>query len=198
VESVTSDLSAESAEPGAGPTDAQLWDEVLQGSEHAWELLVRRYEALVYTVATRCGLSLADAADCFQQTWLQLYTHRKSIREAHRICAWLTTTAKREALRTRRRDSREADPAELLSLADPRPLADADLAALEQRAHLEAALDRLDTRCGRLLRILFFDPEAPSYDEIAAATGIAKNSMGPVRSRCLAKLKALLEAEGWT
>jgi RNA polymerase sigma factor (sigma-70 family) len=178
-------------------TDSQLWEAVLQGSESAWEKLVRRYEALIYTIATRSGLSLADAADCFQQTWLQLYTHRKSISQSDRISAWLTTTAKREAFRIRRRGAREADPEVLFTLEDTRPLADADVAALEQRAHLDSALERLDSRCGALLKALFLDPDEPSYDAIAEKSGIPKNSLGPVRSRCLAKLRTILEAEGW-
>jgi RNA polymerase sigma factor (sigma-70 family) len=191
------DSTPPSDESVANSTDAELWEEVLKGSETAWEKLIRRYEGLIYTIATRSGLSLADAADCFQQTWVQLYTHRKSISQSDRISAWLTTTAKREALRIRRRGSREADPELLLTLEDSRPLADAELAAFEERSRLDSALDRLDGRCGDLLRALFFDPEEPSYDAIAAATGIAKNSLGPVRSRCLAKLRALLESEGW-
>lgn len=191
------DTSAQSGELAKTDTDLQLWEQVLQGSETAWEKLIRRYEGLIYTIATRSGLSLADAADCFQQTWVQLYTHRKSISQSDRISAWLTTTAKREALRIRRRAAREADPEVLVTLEDPKPLADAELSALEQRANLNSALERLDSRCGSLLRALFFDPEEPSYDAIAAATGIAKNSLGPVRSRCLAKLRTILESEGW-
>jgi RNA polymerase sigma factor (sigma-70 family) len=181
---------------GAG-TDSELWQAVLDGSEQAWEALVRRYEALVYTVATRFGLSLADSADCFQETWLKLYTHRKTIGQADRISAWLVTTTKREALRLRRQGSRMVAPQILDVLEDARPLADAELTSLQERARLQSALDRLDHRCHALLRALFFDPGNPSYDSIAQELGLPKNSIGPVRSRCLARLKEVLAEEGW-
>ena len=181
----------------AQSTDSELWDAVLAGSETAWELLIRRYESLLYTIATRLGLSLADAADCFQSTWIALYTHRKSIDRSERLSAWLTTTAKREALRIRRRSARQVDPEVLSTIEDPKPLADTELAALQDRIHLELALERLDARCGELLKALFLDPEEPAYDTVATRLGIAKNSMGPIRSRCLTRLRTILEDEGW-
>lgn len=178
-------------------TDNDLWEGVREGDAQAWEVLVRRYEPLVYTIATRAGLSMAEAGDCFQQTWLQLYLNRRKIKEPERISAWLTTTAKRESLRMRKRASRNVELDESLSLADPRPLPDEEMAAMERRARLDSALSRLDERCRELLTALFLAPESKSYDQIAADMGIPKNSMGPVRSRCLQKIQTLLQDEGW-
>jgi RNA polymerase sigma factor (sigma-70 family) len=183
--------------PTAVSTDAEIWTAILDGSASAWELLVRRYETLIYTIATRAGLSMSDAGDCFQQTWYQLYTHRTSVTQPDRLSAWLTTAAKREALRLRRRADKSVDSDALVYLADSNPLADEELAALEQRQKLESALERLDSRCAALLTALFLDPDSPSYDSIAADLGIPRNSIGPVRSRCLTKIRSILEAEGW-
>jgi RNA polymerase sigma factor (sigma-70 family) len=158
---------------------------------------VRRYEALIYTIATRAGLSMADAGDCFQQTWYQLYTHRKCISQRDRISAWLTTAAKREALRLKRRSTPSSDADALMHVADSEPLADEKLVALEQRTRLESALGRLDARCAALLTALFLNPEHPSYDDIALELGVPRNSIGPVRSRCLSKIRTILENEGW-
>lgn len=178
-------------------TDGDLWKGVREGNSQAWEVLVRRYEPLVYTIATRAGLSMAEAGDCFQQTWLQLYLNRSKIKEPERISAWLTTTAKRESLRMRKRASRNVDFDESFALADPRPLPDEEVAAMERRARLDSALSRLDERCRALLTALFLAPESKSYDQIAADMSIPKNSMGPVRSRCLQKLQTILQNEGW-
>ena len=176
-------------------SDQELWSAIASGDARAWELLVRRYEALIYTIATRMGLSMQDAADCFQQTWLLLYKSRKSISQPERLSAWLTTTAKREALRIRRRARPDVDIESVPAPADLNPTADAELEALEERARLEAAIGRLDERCARLVHALFFDPQERSYDEIARDMGIPRNSMGPVRGRCLGRLKQLLDGD---
>lgn len=178
-------------------TDSDLWRAVRADNASAWEVLVRRYEPLVYTIATRTGLSQAEAGDCFQQTWMQLFLNRRKITSPERISAWLTTTAKRESLRMRRRSSRTVDLDLALPIADPRPLPDEELDRMEKRARLDAALGRLDERCRGLLTALFLAPEAKSYDQIAAELGVPKNSMGPVRSRCLEKLARLVKDEGW-
>lgn len=178
-------------------TDCELWDAVRDGDAEAWEVLVRRYESLVYTIATRAGLSMAEAGDCFQQTWLQLFLNRRKITSPDRISAWLTTTAKRESLRMRKRSSRHVELDESLPVADTRPLPDEEFDAMERRARLESALSRLDERCRSLLTALFLAPETRSYDQIAADLGVPKNSMGPVRSRCLDKLSKLVRDEGW-
>ena len=178
-------------------TDTEIWSAILDGSAAAWELLVRRYEALIYTIATRAGLSMADAGDCFQQTWFLLYKHRKSITQPDRVSAWLTTAAKREALRLRRKAVPTADAEILNHLADAAPLADEKLEAIEQRARLETALGKLDNRCAALLTALFLDPENPSYEAISSDLSIPRNSLGPIRSRCLSKIRTILEDEGW-
>ena len=178
-------------------TDLQLWTGIKVADPRAWNILVRRYEALVYTIATRAGLSLADASDCFQQTWLLLFRHKRKITQPERLSAWLTTTAKREAIRIGRRQRQDVDIDAIPQVADARPLADQELESLERRSRLDSVMKRLDERCRKLLRALFLEPESRSYEEIAQELGFPKNSMGPVRSRCMAKLRALVENEGW-
>jgi DNA-directed RNA polymerase specialized sigma24 family protein len=40
---------------------------------------------------------------------------------------------------------------------------------------------------------LFFDPSEPSYAEIAVRLGRPLGSVGPLRARCLDRLKSLLD-----
>ncbi len=172
--------------------DRDLWQCILEGDASAWKELVHRYHPLVYTVAVRAGLSVADAADCFQQTWVALYTHRKRISDPTRISAWLVTTAKREAIRLFKRSSVHSTLDEGPEIADPTLLADEEMDALETQGRLESGLKRLDVRCRKLLTALFFESEERSYEEIAADLGMAPNSVGPIRGRCLKRLKALI------
>src|SRR5262249_6133758 len=57
---------------------------------------------------------------------------------------------------------------------------------------IELALGRLDERCQRLIRLLYFDSKEPSYAEIADKLGMVVASIGPTRARCLEKLKKLV------
>ncbi len=173
-------------------TDSDLWVEILAGDNDAWRVLVTRYASLVYSVCTHIGLSQADSADCFQQTWLLLFRNRKRIKDASRISSWLITTAKREALRQLRKAERNPNWGEYAGLVDPDPLPDARLMQLERQKHLEISLSQLDPACRRLLEAFFFCDDKKSYQEIARALGYSQNTLGPKRRRCLEKFKKIL------
>ncbi len=178
-------------------TDVELWQDVQDGVDGAWNVLIERFQALVYSVVIRAGLSSADAADCFQQTWVLLYKNRKRIKDPARLSAWLVTTAKREALRTIRKSRRfMADEPSRETPADD-PLPSEALERLELQAELERALKQIDSRCRALLQAIFFSPESQSYADIAADLGLAVNSLGPIRQRCLKRLRQRLEENGY-
>ncbi len=54
----------------------------------------------------------------------------------------------------------------------------------------------MDERCRKLLTMLFYQPEQPSYTDIAAALGTPEGSIGPTRARCLKKLLDGLKKKG--
>ncbi len=180
-----------------GISDFELWQAVLEGDSRAWETLIRRYQALVYAVATRIGLSQVDAADCFQQTWLMLFNNRKKLADPSRLSAWLVTTAKREAIRLKFKLG--ADPGEVddHDLVDQNPLPDEELIGLERQSQIETAIGQLDPRCRKLVEAFFFAEQECSYEQIAESLGIAPNSLGPIRRRCLERLKRILEECGY-
>ena len=177
-------------------TDVELWQEIINGDSKAWAQLVKRYQQLVYAVSTRAGLSMSDAADCFQQTWVALYQNRKKLKDPSRLSAWLVTTAKRESMRLRRQAGTDVGDEMAVDQPDTNPLPDEDLQQVERQAELERALRELDSRCQKLVDAFFFAPEERSYDEIANTLGIAPNSLGPIRRRCLEKLKQILIQNG--
>ncbi len=178
-------------------SDPQLWQRVLDGDSHAWAIIVKRYQSLIYTVATRSGLSQIDAADCFQQTWILLYNNRHKLQDPSRLSAWLVTTAKREAFRIKRRAG--SDPGDDLAneQVDASRLPDEELLEVEKQAHLESAISQLEPRCQKLVEAFFFADEEQSYEEIAKSLGIASNSLGPIRRRCLERLRRILEENGY-
>jgi len=66
---------------------------------------------------------------------------------------------------------------------------DARLIRVERITALRTAYARLGEECQQLLRLMLAEP-ALSYDEIAAALGRARGSLGPARRRCLDQLRA--------
>ncbi len=190
-------ISAEKSKMAVHKTDIELWEEILHNRPESWKELVNRYQRLVYAVATRSGLSLADAADCFQQTWVLLYQNRRKLKDPSRISAWLVTTAKREAMRLRRLADKDSTAEIDSDEPDPAPLPDVALEQLECQIHLELALKQIDPRCRRILEEFFFAAEEESYEVIARKLGLAPNSLGPIRRRCLEKLKEILIGNGY-
>ncbi|WP_406348050.1 sigma-70 family RNA polymerase sigma factor [Streptomyces sp. NBC_00144] len=164
----------------------------------AWERLVRLCSPVVWTVARSHGLSHADSEDVCQFTWQRLVEHIGSLKQPGRVASWLVTVAKREAIQHSRQSRRTlsvSDPAELtvaaaLTSASPEEQA---LARVDS-ARLRAAVRSLPDDHKVLLGLLFAEP-ALSYDAIAAASGMARGSIGPTRSRILASIRATLKAQ---
>jgi RNA polymerase sigma factor (sigma-70 family) len=191
-------MTADTDEP-----DAALVARCLAGEAAAWAALVRRYQRLVYTVARRIGHDEHAAADVFQTVFGRLVAHLPRIADPSRLQAWIVTTAKREALLQRARSqrtvsmTRDADEdggTEAWDAPDDALLPDEALAQLQQADRVRRALDRLDTRCRELLRLLFADADrTPAYDEVSRRLNMPPGSIGPTRARCLTKLRQLVE-----
>lgn len=170
----------------APPTDAELLARCRERDADAWHELVTRYERLVYSVALRNGLSGEDAADVTQNTFVTLIDSLDRIREEDRLASWLMTVARRQAWRVRNL-SRRTVPLEHVPEESEDPLAEWDTVTT-----LHDALSRLGGRCRELLLALYFDPEEPSYAQVAERLGRSIGGIGPMRGRCLEKLRSIL------
>ena len=184
--------------------DAALVDRCRRGDATAWAVLVRRYQRLVYAVVMRAGFDEHGAADVFQTVFSRLLEHLPRLTQPERLQAWIVTTAKREALRTREigrrtvsmtRDEDDDTPGLEDTVADDAPLAEDALSELQQLHRLRQGMDRLDERCRDLLLLVFRDEdEKLGYDEVARRMNMPTGSLGPTRARCLDKLRRLVEA----
>lgn len=175
----------------------RIWQDVLTGDQTAWRRLIDLYAPLVFTVARRAGLATSDAEDCSQQTWLALYRRRRSIKDPAALPAWLIRTAHRKALTIHARSGRPISAGRELASQAATETPDAVLASLERITILQTALAHLDPRCRLLLTHLYLNPEEKSYAEIARELKINPNSLGPLRGRCMDKLKKLLKNLGY-
>jgi RNA polymerase sigma factor (sigma-70 family) len=185
--------------------DAALVARCRQGDASAWTALVSRYQRLVYAIVMRVGHDEHAAADVFQTVFTRLLEHLPRLTQPERLQAWIVTTAKREALLQRRlgqrtvsmtRDDNDDEASLEDTLRDETPLAEDALADLQQLDLLRHGLDRLDPRCRDLLLMLFGDDdERIDYAEVARRLAIPVGSIGPTRSRCLGKLRRLVEGD---
>ena len=181
--------------------DKELLLACRRGDEIAWEALINRYQRLIYAIPRRAGLDEDQAAEVFQEVFTTLFEKLADIEQPERLQAWLVTTARRKTSRLISRESSlrrfgdegKASETQINELLDSAPLPDEVLLRLEEQHRIRTAVAKLDARCRKLLTLLFYTTERPSYAEIAAATGTTEGSIGPTRARCLEKLLRLLE-----
>lgn len=182
-----------------GDDNADLISACRAGDAAAWELLVRRYQRLIYAIPRRAGLSEDEAAEVFQRVCIVLFKHLDRIDRPERLGAWLATTARRESWR-QLRNARAVDSldqgdedGEAMQIADTTMLPDEVVEQVELQHEVRLAVRELNERCQRLIGLLFYQPDPPSYATIAVALGVPEGSIGPTRARCLRKLQLLLE-----
>ncbi len=171
-----------------------------RGEADAWDELLERYGRLVWAMALRLGAREEEAAEIFQGTWVALVEGIGSLRDPARLASWVAGTARfqtyhlfDEARRRRRLEALdEHEEAEERPAAGPS--AQDLLERLEQEAAVRDALERLGGRCRELLELLFFHEPQLDYETISSLTGLAVGSIGPIRARCLSRLRPLLDS----
>jgi len=167
-----------------------------QGDVHAWQTVILKYKRLVFSIPLNYGLSQEDAADITQITFTILFESLDQLYANARLAPWLATVARRHSWRLLERYRREytnddEDLSQSLSnLRDPN--SDADWVSWELLEWLDRGFSQLDERCARLLLHLYFNPEKPSYAEVAAKLNMPASSVSPIRARCLKRLRKLL------
>ncbi|MGH8899255.1 MAG: RNA polymerase sigma factor [Egibacteraceae bacterium] len=162
-----------------------------EGDERAWELMMERYSARVWSVVRTHRLPASDAADVVATTWLQLVQNLNQIREPEATGAWLATTARRESLRALQRIAHErpTDDLDQIESADrPDGEPEAEAVAAERNLMLLHCMDELSERDQALLRALLVDPPL-SYKQISSMLDMPIGSIGPTRARCLRCLR---------
>jgi len=191
---------------GAVDRDAvgALVQSAADGDAAAWKALVDGLSPLVWSVVRAHRLSDADGHEVYQTAWFRFAQHLGRIREPHKAGSWLASTARHECLKVIKSTRRltPTDDARVLDrISEDRTpeqtLIESEEAAAEAERirRMWQEFEELGDRCRELLRVLMASPP-PSYQEVAAALGIAVGSIGPLRQRCLRRLRARLVARG--
>ncbi|MFT3744835.1 MAG: RNA polymerase sigma factor [Pyrinomonadaceae bacterium] len=176
-------------------TDEELVRACRNGDETAWEVIVYKYQNLLYSIPKRAGLGKDLASDVLQDVFTTLYLKLDSLEKPEFLRAWLITTTKHKTIhlisketrgRPRSIDDDEFDP--VFEIADKAPMVDEIMIALERQVQIENAFNCIDERCRRLLVMLYMESDKTPYSEVAETLGIPLGSIGPTRARCLEKL----------
>ena len=185
---------------GKSVSDAQLIHKCLRGHEHSWSSLIDRYKNLIFSVSLRTGVSRDDAEDIFQAVCVELLFELSKLRHPEALPRWLVQVTYHKCLRLKAdRDRYLAEAGEneeLPSGRDTDAAPDQLLYESERSQRIRQALLQLDPRCRQLIEGLFFQSPARPYGEVARELGLAAGSIGPVRERCLERIRKLLDKAG--
>lgn len=157
-----------------------------EGDVSAWNELVERYTPMLWSIARACGLERAAAEDAVQTTWLRLVQRIDGIWEPDGVGGWLATVCRNEC----RVPFGPPPPRLPQDDADPAPGPEARSLDRDRLERLAAALREMPERCRTMLRML---AASATYTEVSAALGLPVGSVGPIRARCLRRLRGSLD-----
>ncbi|MCW3100752.1 MAG: polymerase, sigma-24 subunit, subfamily [Chthonomonadaceae bacterium] len=189
-------------------TDRDLISACLTGDEVAWDALIDRYAALVFSVCVRMGMPQSDAEDIFQDVCLILFEHLEDIRDTARLSGWLISTTRREVWRASRKRNVtlaselgeaewEMEGAESVHPQKATGNPEGAILALAEQQLMREAVERLPERCRMLLLQLYATDDPLSYQELAEKFSLPVGSIGPTRARCLQNLRKILQGLGY-
>lgn len=188
-------------DPAVDPIDARLVRGCLEGDDAAWEALLARYKNLIYSIPLRYGFSPQEANDIFQDVCVELIASLPRLREPRALPRWIAQVAAHRCARLKqialgqRTQAGDLDPLE--RIAGDEPAIEEVLLDAERQQTLRTAVDALSPRCRQLIQRLFFETPARPYREVARELNVSCGSIGFIRGRCLACLRAELRHRGF-
>lgn len=174
-------------------TDELLVLGCLAGDDEAWRVLLERYGKLIFTVAYSFNFPTTIVEEVYQDVCLQAIRKMYTLQDRSKLQAWLVTIAKRLCMQRKRKMKQVVLGSEYLEeIFAENTVLEETVIRHETQSLLEEALSKLGDRCRYIIEALFLaDPKIP-YDEVAEVLGIAEGSVGPIRQRCLIRLRDLI------
>jgi len=173
----------------AGREDVALVAGAKTGDARAFELLVQRHEAKIFSLAQRMTRNREDAEDVVQQSLQKAFIHLRKFQGESLFSTWLTRIAINEALMLlrRRRGTREVPMVESttegetavpLDIPDSGPSPEDSCLQREQERILSAAVNELNPGMRRAIELR--ELGELSTGETAQAMGLSE---GAVKAR---------------
>ncbi len=189
-----------SERPDLTRDDADLVRRCLQGDEASWSILLSKYKNLIFSIPINYGFSREDAADIFQAVCLDLVHGLPQLRDTKALAGWLIRVTHNKCFHQKKEGLRfAASDVDILQISSgDSDIQEAQVSELEQEQILRDAIRSLSPRCQQLVEILFYETPPRPYKEVAESLGLAKGSIGFIRSRCLDKLGKTLAEMGFS
>lgn len=182
-------------------TDAQIWDDFLQGSKAAYSFMYEKYARILYNYGYKIAQDRQLTEDCLQDLFLTILETRERLSHTDSIKFYLMRALRRDIVRKLNAQHRFADAAEpevgfrVEFHYEPTWL-DSQISKERSEALLEE-LNQLPARQKEALFLKFFDNL--SYEEIAGIMGIETTSAYKVIYKAIASLqkRMLLDLFCW-
>ena len=174
------------------PDENELVLGCIDGDDHAFEILLLRYQRQVFNAVLRMVRNRDEASDLTQTTFLKAYEQLGSFDSRHKFFSWLYRIAINESINHLRRRGR-LEPLEGEWASAARSPEDSAVGS-DLSVHVQDALMSLSPDYRAVLVFRHF--EDCSYEEIASIVGVPTKT---VKSRLFSarrQLKELLEARG--
>jgi RNA polymerase sigma-70 factor (ECF subfamily) len=173
----------------AAVSDRELVARCRAGDQQAWAELVERFSRYVYAICVQAfRLPESDAEDVFQEVFARAYERLDSLRDDAAVRPWLAQLTRRLCIDRLRASARER-PATDEELADAGT--EETLALLEEALVVHEALAEAPEHCREILDRFFARDE--SYRTIGEALNLPSGTIASRISRCLSRLRELLE-----
>ena len=190
----TSTQVEEAQVPPEGQSDFELIDRFLAGDGSAFDALVQKYQQDVYRLAYRITLSVDDAKDLTQETFLQAYRGLKGFHRHSSFYTWLYRIAVHLCFHHRKRSGRVESVAEVPDAPADSPQPLHNLLEAEQRHAVVMAIAALppQQRAALTLRV----HQNLSYKEIGATLRCSEGAARANVFHAIQKLRAQLAGFG--
>ncbi len=159
-----------------------------------WQLIIKEHGSAVWQTAYRLLGNDADAADCFQETFVSAlkFCSRKRVRNFPALLTRLATARAIDQLRRRfRRSHSETVPADWTTLQSTNPCPSQQAQHNELTEGLRISLSKLPTQEAQVFCLRYLNDM--SYQQIANELGIKANAAGVLLHRARAKLRESFE-----
>jgi len=159
-----------------------------------WQIIIKEHGSAVWQTAYRLLGNDADAADCFQETFVSAleFCRRQRVRNFSALLTRLATARAIDQLRRRFRRSRsETVPADWAALESTNPCPAQQAQYKELTDGLRESLSKLPHQEAQAFCLRYLNDM--SYQQIANELGIKANAAGVLLHRARAKLRESLE-----
>lgn len=181
--------------------DEALIAAALNGSAHAWEKLVKRFESRVYNLGMRLTGNPTDAMDLMQEVFLGVYRNLHRFRGDAKFSSWLFRIAHNKAVDMNRRKrlmtiqprspNQDEDDSFDSFPGDAKSEPDSKLNEIEVNKRVTGMLAKLPIEQRLVVELKVF--QSLTFDEIATMQEISENTAKTRFYTALKKLKDISE-----